>query len=56
MKNILRKFRKKDNGNRGSEECPKWLLDFVSKISSLLNPLGFIGQLGFRYLSQTQIK
>ena len=38
-------------GIESSEECPKWLLDFVSKISSLLNPLGFIGQLGFRYLS-----
>lgn len=34
-----------------AEKTPEWLESLVRKLGELLKPLGFIGELGFRYLS-----
>lgn len=33
-----------------SSGAPVWLQDLIRKVGDLLKPLGFLGQLGFRYL------
>jgi hypothetical protein len=33
------------------EDAPRWLCDFIKEIGKQFRPLGFIGQLGFRYLA-----
>lgn len=37
-------------GIEQAEKTPEWLEGLISKLSSLLKPLGFIGELGFRFL------
>jgi len=38
------------------EEQPAWLHDLIRQIAEQVRPLGFIGQLGFRYLSPDAIQ
>lgn len=38
-------------GIKKSEDCPSWLVGLIKEVSNLIQPLGFIGQIGFRYLS-----
>lgn len=40
-------------GIKQPEKAPEWLEGLVRKLGTLLKPLGFIGELGFRYLSPT---
>ena len=40
-------------GIKQPEKAPEWLEGLVRKLGTLLKPLGFIGELGVRYLSPT---
>lgn len=31
-------------------DSPVWLNELIRTVADLINPMGFIGQLGFRYL------
>jgi hypothetical protein len=38
-------------GIKCQEETPEWLIKLFQDVGGLITPLGFIGELGFRYLS-----